>query len=1044
MTAVVAHPPRDNNLVFNSGLTSAAGFISLLEEEEPELQVYALENLNAIVNEFWAEISDSIKQIEVLNENTSFPARQLAALVASKVYYNIGAYESAMHYALEAGNLFDINDTSQYTRTLVLKCIDEYIRQQNVEKNSDDADSSSTSDVPLQALEKVVEEVFKQAISTGEYRYALGVALESKRLDKVREIIESAGKNKSSDNQNGIHQMLDYCFTTCTRVVISREFRQQVLKLLEEVYRNLTATNNGDLSEVNWPRLCEILIFLDESNKVAHILIRLLEGSVRELLTAYQIGFDLCENSSQQFRTNVKSYVSKEAGPDVEQRRIQENYQEFVRQKEVTQPSEVKETDTMEQDEAGSSSQAPKEQLSVEERKKRLDDLLSILSGTTSINLFLEFLHRNNHTDKFLLKSMKTAIESRASVYYSALLISNAFMSAGTTNDLFLRDNMEWITAATNWSKFTYTAGIGVIQKGHIKESQNILKSHLPQIGGGGSPYTEGGALYALGLIHANHGEEAIPYLRNALNNAGTNEIVQHGCCLGLGVAAMATQNIEIFGDLRDKVLFPTDSAVAGEAAGMAMGLVMLGSGGAGANGDDEVTIIQQMMTYAHETQHEKIIRGLAIGLALIMCGREEEADGLIEQLGQEKDPILRYGGMYTIALAYAGTANNKAIKKLLHVAVSDVSDDVRRAAVIALGFLLFTQPEQCPKLVSLLSESYNPHVRYGATLAVGISCAGTGLKAAVDLLEPLATGDPVDFVRQGALIALAMVLVQTSSKQEPRVESIRKLFSDRIADKHEDAMAKFGACLAQGIIDAGGRNVTISPVSLQGGGGMHKNISSIVGLAVFTQYWYWHPLAYFLSLSFTPTAVIGLNKDLKMPVWQFKSNARPSLFGYPPEVKPPTAKAAPKLKSAELSTTRKARQRAQASGKMEEDSKKAEEEKKKKEEDKMEEDKKDKAKEKKEEEKPEPEFEELKNPARVTFKQRNYLTFDENGRYKPVKGGRGDVFGIVILRDDRPGEEESFVTPAKPAAVGETSYPDEADEPAPPEKFEYDPEKEL
>lgn len=83
---------------------------------------------------------------------------------------------------------------------------------------------------------------------------------------------------------------------------------------------------------------------------------------------------------------------------------------------------------------------------------------------------------------------------------------------------------------------------------------------------------------------------------------------------------------------------------------------------------------------------------------------------------------------MFVIGMAYRGTANNAAIQKLLHFAVSDVSDDVRRAAVLCLGFVLLGVPEQCPRIVSLLSQSYNPHVRYGAAMAVGISCSGTGM----------------------------------------------------------------------------------------------------------------------------------------------------------------------------------------------------------------------------------------------------------------------------------------------------------------------------
>ncbi len=77
--------------------------------------------------------------------------------------------------------------------------------------------------------------------------------------------------------------------------------------------------------------------------------------------------------------------------------------------------------------------------------------------------------------------------------------------------------------------------------------------------------------------------------------------------------------------------------------------------------------------------------------------------------------PRRSYGGMYVTGLAYRGTANNTAVQRLLHFAVADVSDDVRRAAVLCLGFVLMGAPEQCPRIVALLAESYNPHLRYGA-----------------------------------------------------------------------------------------------------------------------------------------------------------------------------------------------------------------------------------------------------------------------------------------------------------------------------------------
>jgi 26S proteasome regulatory subunit N2 len=76
------------------------------------------------------------------------------------------------------------------------------------------------------------------------------------------------------------------------------------------------------------------------------------------------------------------------------------------------------------------------------------------------------------------------------------------------------------------------------------------------------------------------------------------------------------------------------DNAVSGEAAGLAIGLVMLGSA--------PQHVLEELIRYAHETQHEKIIRGIAVGVALMMLGKEEEADELIEQLKSDKVSCLQ------------------------------------------------------------------------------------------------------------------------------------------------------------------------------------------------------------------------------------------------------------------------------------------------------------------------------------------------------------------------------------------------------------------
>ncbi|KAI9445101.1 26S proteasome regulatory complex non-ATPase subcomplex Rpn2/Psmd1 subunit [Lactarius indigo] len=956
--------------------SSAAGVLSLLLEKEPLLKQHALNTLISLVPQFWAEISEHTALIESLYESPDLPleARHSAALLASKVYYYLEEYDEALSFALGAGTAFQQDSSfpgdDEYVETLISKAIDRYIDSRTEEQSG----AQSKVDPRLQ---DIIENIFSRCIQNGEYKQAIGIALESRRLDVIKQLYE-----KTHDSS-----LLTYSMEAVLDNHFPLSYRDQVLNFLYPLFPSPTIDSKSPYIH----SLTRLLVTLSNPTLTVSLLVSLVP---QEKLVAYQLAFDLVEGGAQDFLETVRNDLP----------------------------------------------------VGDEDVKPIFDTLRKILGGRESVKLYLEFLKKNNRADLLILKHTKDLLEPRSSVYHNAVTFQNAFMHAGTTSDTFLRENLDWLGYASNWSKFTATAALGVIHKGNFEQGMVILGPYLPNENGGesnlaGAAYSEGGALYGLGLINAGvgaissgvGGRTVEDYLRNILK-AAQGEVVQHGAALGLGIAGMGGRNPEAYEDLK-QTLF-TESAIGGEAAGYAMGLIMLGT--------SDANCANEMLTYARETRHEKIIRGLAIGLAFLNFGRQDQADDIAKQLLAEKDPILRYGGVYTLALAYAGTPNNDAVRRLLHIAVSDTSDDVRRAAVTSLAFLLFKNPRQVPRIVQLLSESYNPHVRCGATLALGIACAGTGLQDAIEILEPM-TKDSVDFVRQGALIALGMILVQQSDASSPSLAPIRATYAKIVGDKHEDPMARFGAALGQSFIDAGGRNVTISLQSRAG----TKNTSAIVGMVMFCQFWYWYPLAHCASLAFQPTGIIGLTEDLKAPKFDFISNARPSLFAYPSSMKPPKKEATTKLTTAVLSTTAKvkARERKKAAS---EDTPESD-------------NRKDGDIEMKTEEVPsarhgdispindsisnlpegqsaeargpikrkEPSWESLANFSRVTPAQFQCIVFPPSSRYQPVRpvsareptiktgkavtrtvhpekyAGGG---GILLLVDERPGEPEEYI----------------------------------
>ena len=594
------------------------------------------------------------------------------------MYYHLGEYNDALVYALAAGDQFDVNEKSEYVDTMIAKCIDSYCDNRKAKEGGKSAPNAVSSKV-MAEQEAIVNRMFERCFADKQWKQALGVAIETRRMDMFkRSILES---EKSPD------AMLSYAFRVAMNLIQNRSYRAELLRCLVDLYMGL---KNPD-----YVQMCQCLIFLDDPLAVADVLENLSQGSSDESLMACQIAFDMYESATQQFLNNVVSAVRRTApipsavsGFKEESKEEEEEDKEGEMEVDKEESEELKAEKEADAAESAEDAKKPKklEDLSEkdQERQKRIEKLTSILSGHKTIYLHLQLLMRNDKTDPLILKGTKDAV--RVSICHTATVIANGFMHCGTTHDSFLRDNLDWLARATNWAKLSATASLGVIHRGHESGALSLMQSYLPKDSANSSGYAEGGGLYALGLIHANHGGEITEYLLKQVKEGG-NEQIRHGGCLGLGLAAMGTHRSDVYEQLKFNLY--QDDAVTGEAAGLAMGLVELGSKSA--------TAIEDMVAYAQETQHEKILRGLAVGISLTMYGRLQEADVLIESLCNDKDAILRRSGMYTIAMAYCGTGSNDAIRKLLHVAVSDVNDDVRRAAVMGLGFLLFKTPDQCP-----------------------------------------------------------------------------------------------------------------------------------------------------------------------------------------------------------------------------------------------------------------------------------------------------------------------------------------------------------
>ncbi len=203
--------------------------------------------------------------------------------------------------ALEAGSKFDLNERNQYVETLIHKCIDQYIEKRV--HNHEKPDDAVKID---EKMEQVINRMFERCFNDKQYNQAIGVALESRRLDMMRAAIEKA---------QDVEEKLGYAFTIAQKNVKSKGFRNEILRTLIAIYESKQGGN------FDYYKICKCQFFLNMPDSAAILLGRLAQ-SEEDYLIAYQIAFDIVDNENQTFSNKVIEDLQVAQGQHQEKGRI--------------------------------------------------------------------------------------------------------------------------------------------------------------------------------------------------------------------------------------------------------------------------------------------------------------------------------------------------------------------------------------------------------------------------------------------------------------------------------------------------------------------------------------------------------------------------------------------------------------------------------------------------------------------------------------------------------------------------------------------------
>jgi 26S proteasome regulatory subunit N2 len=437
---------------------NATALLALFREDDLTLQKYALETIlyHCLDDGQWSTIVSILPDLEALAESTietksvsadQIQLTQLAAAVASKVFFYLEEPASALRLALLAGSycqpLLQSSEVSlqssppkvatieasaatsvdPYVTTLVRAALDSYVqaRQKEWDREQRDKSAAMEEDLVLQLtvpqLQPLIDRIIESSCLKQQYQPAIGLCFEARDITKLQYVLQHVVTNVS-EGIPVIRSILQYTLQLAMDTMDDRLFARLVMTTLATYWQSLFSTATPEIKLIIAYDLVHTLQCLNDVAPVAAVLKELIQTTDAtasaetvdaQHLTALQIVFDLTDTGDQAFCQRVADALTPHR---------------------------------------------PRTEGGAEDIWERV---FRVLTGGFVAELALSFRHKHSGADHAIMETLKRIMEdrssgvNRSSVLHTNAIVAHSYLYAGTTYDAFLRNHLDWMKKASQW-----------------------------------------------------------------------------------------------------------------------------------------------------------------------------------------------------------------------------------------------------------------------------------------------------------------------------------------------------------------------------------------------------------------------------------------------------------------------------------------------------------------------------------------------------------------------------------------------------------------